>query len=170
MQNHGWDQFVVDPESIHCPPCSFQSLPRSPILTCFSPSTLILMSLWEVCGAETECPQTVLSLTVGIFLGAVAYGGLVTTGINCIRLLAPTSGNNVLQTQLLRWYISVLLIINTIFQVGNFLWTNFFPVFGRRIPDPVVQEQAFNTLELLRTLSVLLTAASTDGLLVSLPA
>jgi hypothetical protein len=130
-----------------------------------------MMSLWEVCGAETECSQTVgLSLTVGIFLGAIVYGGLVTTGINCIRLLAPPSGNSVFQTQMLRWYVSVLLIINTIFEVENFLWTNFFPAFGRRMPDPVEREQAFNTLELLRALSIVLTAASNDGLLVSLRA
>lgn len=126
----------------------------------------ISMLPWKVCQDVAGCQYLELNWTVGIVIGAVLYGALVTLGINCIRLLVPQGGRDSPQLRLLRGYVYALLLVNTIFGIGNFIWANCFTIFGRS--TPVFQlGQMFISIELFCTLTIVVVGTLTDGLLVS---
>lgn len=124
---------------------------------------------WEVCQAKEACHYLTFQLTwtIGIVIGAVVYGALVTLGLSCIRLLCPRCGKDTLQARLLRGHIFALLLVNTIFGVENFIWANFYTIFAGSISNPIDQQQAFSNIQLLCTLTMVMVGILTDGLLVS---
>jgi hypothetical protein len=88
--------------------------------------------------------------------------------MSCIRLLAPQDGKRLIRLRLLRGYVTVLVLINIIFGVENFLWANYFSIFEDQIGDSVQLAHTFATMQLICTLTIAMVGALTDGLLVSI--
>lgn len=121
---------------------------------------------WELCRVESGCQYSTFQLhwTIGIVIGAVIFGALLTLGMSCVRLLAPLDGKRLLQLRLLRVYVISLMLINTIYGVENFLWSNFLSIFG----DEVQERRFFASIQLACTFTMVLVGVLTDGLLVSI--
>lgn len=128
---------------------------------------------WELCGqsANGACqyPTFQLKWTVGLVIGAVFFGALVSLGLNCIFLLTPRGGKDSLQLRLLRGYVFALLLANTVYTVENFLLANFSTVFTRSIMAGSAGQtwRDFSKVQLLCHLTIVTIGALTDGLLVS---
>ncbi|KAF7763962.1 hypothetical protein Agabi119p4_8499 [Agaricus bisporus var. burnettii] len=127
-------------------------------------SNHLIMLPWELCQVESGCQYSTFQLhwTIGIVIGAVIFGALLTLGMSCVRLLAPLDGKRLLQLRLLRVYVISLMLINTIYGVENFLWSNFLSIFG----DEAHERRFFASIQLACTFTMVLVGVLTDGLLV----
>lgn len=140
----------------------------STLITTSSP--LLVMLPWELCQVKEGChfPTFQLPWTIGIVVGSVILGALLTLGMSCLHLLSPQSGKPSLQLRLLRIYVIALVLINVIFGVENFLWSNYFSIFEDQIANGPQLEHTFATMQLVCTFTIVLVGILTDGFLVSI--